>query len=77
MKKIAIKFIGMDEWDRAVFQSVEGHHFYKSVELMPNPDFSSLSEEDREMLLSSLHTTDEPDGEPGWFTARENFVLAA
>jgi len=75
MEKNTIKFIGMDEWDRAVFKSVEGQNFYKSVELMPHPYFINLSAEEKEMLLCSLHTTDEPDGEPGWPVSRENFTL--
>ena len=75
MQKITVKFIGMDAWDRAVFMSVAGQSFYKSEELMPHPDFINLSAEEKEMLLHSLHTTDEPDGEPGWFVPYENFIL--
>ena len=75
MEKNTIKFIGMDEWDRAVFQSVEGQNFYKSVELMPHPYFINLSTEEKEILLNSLHTTDEPDGEPDCPVSREHFIL--
>ena len=75
MQKITVKFIGMDALDRAVFISVAGQSFYKSEELMPHPDFINLSAEEKEILLSSLYTTDEPDGEPDWPVARENFIL--
>lgn len=73
-EKISITFAGMDSWDRAVFSSPDGRYF-KSIELMPHPDFSSLPGEEKEMLLSCLYDTDEFDGEPGWHIDRERFSL--
>jgi hypothetical protein len=73
--RISIKFAGMDGWDRAVFILREGRQYYKSVELMPHPNFIRLSKADQEKLLNSLHSTDEFDGEPGWPVPRERFEL--
>lgn len=73
--KTSIRFAGIDGWDRAVFVTLEGCIYYKSVELMPHSNFKELSPEDKEILLCSLHTTDEFDGEPGWPVPRELFEL--
>ena len=62
--RISIKFAGMDGWARAVFVTQKECVYYKSVELMPHPNFNELPTEDKEILLRSLHTTDEFDGEP-------------
>ena len=69
--RIPVYFMGMDGWDRAVFATPDRRRFFKSVELMPHPDFHSLPESVREALLRSLHDTDGPDGEPGWPVPRE------
>ena len=53
------------------YTTPDRRRFFKSVELMPHPDFHSLPESDREALLRSLHDTDGPDGEPGWPVPRE------
>lgn len=74
-KRIQIRFAGMDGWYRAVFETLSGHTFYKSVELMPHDDFINLSSEEKEKLLHTLHTTDGVDGEPGYPVARERFDL--
>lgn len=73
--RISIKFAGMDGWARAVFFTQKECIYYKSVELMPHPNFNELPTEDKEILLRSLHTTDEFDGEPGWPVPHEYFEL--
>lgn len=73
-KKIEIRFIGMDFWARAVFVSPDGRYF-KSTEVMSHPDFGLLSPDEKEILLSCLHDTEEFDGEPGWHISREHFSL--
>ena len=73
--RISIKFAGMDGWARAVFVTQKECVYYKSVELMPHPNFKELPTEDKEILLRSLHTTDEFDGEPGWPVPHEYFEL--
>ena len=70
--RITLHFIGMDDWNRAVFAASDRQSFFKSVALMPHPDFHSLPESVRETLLHSLHGTDSPDGEPGWPVSRES-----
>lgn len=50
--------------DRAVFSSPHGRYF-KSTEVMSHPDFDMLSLDEKEILLSCLHDSDEFDGEPG------------
>ena len=70
--RITLHFIGMDDWNRAVFASSDRQSFFKSVALMPHPDFHSLPESVKETLLHSLHDTDSPDGEPGWPVSRES-----
>lgn len=45
--RISIRFVGMDGWDRAVFILREGRQYYKSVELMPHPNFIRLSKADQ------------------------------
>lgn len=70
--RITLHFIGMDDWNRAVFASSDRQSFFKSVALMPHPDFHSLPESVRETLLHSLHDTDSPDGEPGWPVSQES-----
>ena len=61
--RITICYAGIDGWDRAVFVTLDGRRFYKSVELMPHPDFQNLS------------SGDEFEGEPGWPVTRERFEL--
>ena len=73
--RIAIRYAGIDGWDRAVFVTLDGRRFYKSVELMPRPDFQNLSFGEKEILLRTLHSTDEFEGEPGWPVTRERFEL--
>lgn len=73
-EKISITFAGMDSWDRAVFSSPDGRYF-KSTEVMSHPDFGMLSPDEKEILLSCLHDSDEFDGEPGWHIDRERFSL--
>ncbi|WP_302551621.1 hypothetical protein [uncultured Bilophila sp.] len=34
--KIIIRFVGIDEWCRAVFRETEGNRWFKSVELVPD-----------------------------------------
>ena len=70
-----MRVVGIVGWDRAVFILREGWQYYKSVELMPHPNFIRLSKADQEKLLNSLHSTDEFDGEPGWPVPRERFEL--
>lgn len=73
--RITIRYAGIDGWNRAVFVTIEGRHFYKSVELMSHPDFQNLPPEDKDILLRTLHSTDEFEGEPGWPVPREHFEL--
>lgn len=73
--RITIRYAGIDGWDRAVFVTLDGRRFYKSVELMPYPDFQNMQPEDKEVLLRTLHSTDEFEGEPGWPVTRERFEL--
>ena len=42
---------------------------------MPHPDFQNMQPEDKEVLLRTLHSTDEFEGEPGWPVPRERFEL--
>jgi hypothetical protein len=73
--KITVRFTGMDYWYRAVFTTLDGSRFYKSVELMSIPDFYNLDTEEKELILHTLHTTDEFEGEPGYPMNRERFEL--
>lgn len=76
---ITLQFLGGDDWERAVVLGDNGH-FYKTTELLPDSmgsgGFSALSKEEKNLLLNSLHTTDEFDGEPGFPIARDRFELA-
>lgn len=78
-RTITLQFLGRDDWERAVFLGDNGH-FYKTTELLPDSmgsgGFSTLSEEEKNLLLDSLHTTDEFDGEPGFPVPRARFELA-
>ena len=61
-----LQFVGIDDWDRAVFRS-DGGRWLKSEELVPaHTDPATWTAEERKRLLDSLYTTDEFDGEPGW-----------
>lgn len=62
---IKIRFIGVDFFDRLVFEGENGR-FYKTVALSPRSGFDSLSQEEKSEFLESLHTTDEPEGDPGF-----------
>lgn len=73
--KITIHFAGMDYFCRAVFRAVDTGHYYKSLELMADHDFASLSDDEKETLLHSLCDTDEMEGEPGWLILRDRFML--
>lgn len=70
-----IKFAGIDYFDRAVFVTTDGRLYFKSLELIPQPNFRALSTEERESLLRTLCDTDEFEGEPGYPVHRENVVL--
>lgn len=70
-----IRFVGMDYFCRAVFRTVDTGHYYKSLELMPDPDFGQLSRDEKEALLHSLCDTDSMEGEPGWLIPRVQFIL--
>lgn len=72
--KIIIRFVGIDEWCRAVFREAEGNRWFKSVELVPD-QFPGMTDNAWEFLLHSLHTTDEFEGEPGFPVPREQFTL--
>lgn len=66
MKKINLHFVGVDGWDRAVFQSESGN-YYKTIELMPDCGWYELSLEDKRDMLRTIHDScplDEFDGEP-------------
>lgn len=66
MAKIQLRFMGVDYWDRCVFQSQSGN-FYKTIELMPSCGWDALSLEDKHSLLCSVHDScpfDDPEGEP-------------
>lgn len=65
MCKITLTFAGVDYWDRVVFKGDNGR-FYKTTALAPDDGFTSLSDDEKLMLLKSLHDTDEFEGEPGW-----------
>lgn len=71
----AIRFTGIDSFDRCVFVSTDGRLYFKSLILMPKPDFHALSTEEKEILLCSLCDTDEFDGEPGYPVHREHVIL--
>ena len=73
--KYQIKFAGIDGFDRSVFVSTDGRQYFKSIALMPQPDFYGLSAEEQETLLCTLCDTDEFDGEPGYHVHRSNFIL--
>lgn len=75
MCKITLKFAGVDYWDRVVFKGDNGR-FYKTTALAPDDGFTSLSDDEKLMLLKSLHDTDEFEGEPGWPVTLEKFILA-
>lgn len=75
-EKFHIRFAGIDYFDRAVFVTTDGKHYFKSLELMPSPDFHALSSDEKETLLHTLCDTDEFEGEPGYNIQRENFTLA-
>ena len=62
-KKITLRFIGTDGWSRCVFKGND-ENYYKTVELDPVEGFLNVSCEEQIALLQTLHTTDEPDGEP-------------
>ena len=61
--QIKIEFIGIDGWDRVVFQGGNGR-FYKTIELEPDGGYENLSREEQVDMLRTLHTTADPDGEP-------------
>jgi hypothetical protein len=72
-----IRFAGVDFWGRVVFTTPDNRRIYKSVELMPSwsNDFNTLSAQEKECLLRSLHTTDGFEGEPDCPVPREKFEL--
>ncbi len=74
-EKITIRFLGIDGWDRCVFKGDNGE-FYKTVELDPDEGFPNIPREEQIALLRTLHTTDGPDGEPGWPCKLENFIFS-
>jgi hypothetical protein len=57
-----------------VFKGDNGK-FYKTVALDQDEGFLNLSREEQIALLQSLHTTDEPDGEPGRPCKLEKFIF--
>ena len=59
---ISLKFVGGDEWGRAVFKGSNGR-WYKTVELLPTP-LHPLAADEKALLLGSLHSTDKFEGEP-------------
>lgn len=59
---IALKFVGEDEWGRAVFKGNNGR-WYKTIELLPTPPHP-LTTAEKALLLGSLHSTDGFNGEP-------------
>lgn len=78
-RTITLQFLGGDDWERAVFFGDNGH-FYKTTELLPDSmgsgGFQALTEKEKDMLLNSLYTTDEFDGEPRFSVSRDRFELA-
>ncbi len=73
-KKITLHFIGTDGWSRCVFKGDDGE-YYKTVELEPDEGFLNVSCAEQTAILQTLHTTDEPDGEPGYLCKLENFTF--
>lgn len=73
-KKITLRFIGTDGWSRCVFKG-DDERYYKTVELDPDEGFLNVSREEQIAFLQTLHTTDEPDGEPSYLCKLENFIF--
>ena len=73
-KKITLRFIGTDGWSRCVFKGND-ENYYKTVELDPVEGFLNVSCEEQIALLQTLHTTDDPDGEPTYLCRLENFIF--
>ncbi len=73
-KKITLRFIGTDGWSRCVFKG-DDERYYKTVELDPDEGFLNVSCAEQTAILQTLHTTDEPDGEPGYLCKLENFIF--
>lgn len=71
-KILKICYAGWNDWYRAVFCTIDGRRYFKSTNDMPHPDFEILSKDAQEVLLKTLCTTDEFDGEPGFPVARES-----
>lgn len=61
---ITLTYIGSDEFDRAVLKGDNGR-FYKTTE--PNIlNKGIVPEQEKTEFMQSLHTTDDPFGEPGF-----------
>lgn len=64
--KLTVRFVGIDSWERAVFQDEKGRWFKTVDELAPDrtTKVKDWPEEVWTAFLKDLHTTDEFDGEP-------------
>ena len=68
---IKLSIVGIDGWDRVVFKGDNGR-FYKTIELVPDEGFMSLTESEQLNFLRSLHSTDDFYGEPDFPCWKEN-----
>lgn len=73
-KKITLRFIGIDGWSRCIFKG-DDEKYYKTVELDPDEGFLNVSCTEQIALLQTLHTTNNPDGEPSYLCRLENFIF--
>lgn len=55
--KIRIRFVGEDDWSRAVFKGDNGR-FYKTTRLNPDGGFNNLPSEEQHNFVQDLHTCD-------------------
>lgn len=71
-ERTKLRFYGVDGWDRPIFVDYFGD-YYKSVVLILQSDPKTWDMETWNTYLDALHTTDGPDGEPGYRIDKNSF----
>lgn len=66
-ERISLYYVGVDSWDRVVFQSENGRFYKTADELSPDCGFLDASCEVQKRIFSDLYTCEpfnDPEGNP-------------